>query len=287
MKRYYLDTNALYALANYMDKFTNNSSVNLSLLNIKELISKVKDEKDFIRRREVIRKIKKNNLNIYPYLPIECVAKAFKLDISEIELIENLKVGLWKQMKIMADSDTLDIYIEKLKEEGVDLFELLEFDKNKKTENFLKLNKELDIGKRQYNDVKKSQEESTKYTEIDIEEALGLKESKVDKEVHEKKKKILTDMLNDCNIYYTDEDLEKQLLLYDGELTAFLLGIELYCFARCSTGKCAGKNDLLDITHLLYLRNENDIIVSDDKIFDVATVFNQKIGIEEFKKIWK
>ncbi|CZR99469.1 hypothetical protein CDFC105_71248 [Clostridioides difficile] len=281
MSRYYLDTNTLYALSNCMDKFTNKDCVNISLLNIQELISKIKDERDFIKRRKIIKKIGENNLNICPYIPIECVAQAFKLDISEIPWVKDLKVSIFKQAKIMSSSETLDEYSDRLQEEGINLFEYLESNKKIKTEIFIDLNKELDISKKEYNSMKKEQKEEIKYIKLDLEEVFGLKESKAK---YEKEKMLLIKTLNSCNISYTDEDIENTLSLYNGELTAYLLGIELYNFEKCSTGKCVGKNDLLDITHLLYLRNENDIIVSSDKIFKVSTMLTQRISIEEFKK---
>ena len=49
--------------------------------------------------------------------------------------------------------------------------------------------------------------------------------------------------------------------------------------------KQADRNDLNDLMHLLYLRDKNHIIVSDDKIYSICTMKTMRMGINEFKDI--
>lgn len=46
--------------------------------------------------------------------------------------------------------------------------------------------------------------------------------------------------------------------------------------------KPSGNNDISDLTHLLYLKDENYIIVSDNNIYKSATLTNMRMTCNDF-----
>jgi hypothetical protein len=85
---------------------------------------------------------------------------------------------------------------------------------------------------------------------------------------------------------YTEEEFKQHLNAYDGSLTTYLLGLNTFAFKCGMLGQQVHRNDYTDIKHLLYLRSENDIIVSNDSIFTKIIGQTQLMKIEDFKKVF-
>jgi hypothetical protein len=85
------------------------------------------------------------------------------------------------------------------------------------------------------------------------------------------------------NVEYDNEKFNKLLNNYTGELTAFFLGLLVHNFLKIDNGAMSGRNDYLDILHLLYLRDENYKIVSSDKLFTNDVMKMQRMSLDDFK----
>lgn len=286
--RYYLETNSIYSLVNKLDAIAKYDNVYISVLGIQEIISAIYDRSNFKRSMSAISKIKKSGISTCSYLPIECIAMSFKLDFSKFELIIERKEELWKRASVLTESTTFEEYEDKLYKMGININTILQDEE--KTEVFNRINF-CDIVHNdsvQFRERKKTQRETPQYNEINLDDLSiddsveGQKKSRV-----EAIRPTLINFLDNCKLTYNEDYIKDLCGNYNDELTTFLLGCLLYNYEKVKDGGKAGRNDFIDLQHLLYLRNENDFIVSDDKIFNKATIFNHKIGVDEFKKIFK
>ena len=138
--------------------------------------------------------------------------------------------------------------------------------------------------------LKKEQEENPTYVQIDINKAFGLEESESDIDAKSEEVSLLRGVLGSLSIAYEEQDIVNAMRKRDkSALVAVLLGNHLY---GASKGfefdrKLAGRNDVNDLMHLFYLRDENFIIVSDDKIFDNSTLKNMRMKVNEFLQVIK
>ncbi|AXH53794.1 hypothetical protein ACEE25_14660 [Clostridium perfringens] len=276
-KKFYLDTSAIYALSNKLDTLAKMDNVFTSILGIQEILSRVSEKPHFNRRKILINKIVESKIKFYPYLPLECIAMAFKLDISECEFIKEEKVEFHKKIKLLLKSNSYESYIEKLKDIGIDEKEFLSDLKKQKKSISKKFNERFKENRRQF------KESEGKVRKIDINHIL-LDDSSLKKREDSYIKEFIITLLNNIKVNYTNEYINELCDNYSGELTAFFLGQSMYEFSRSYNGEFAEKNDYLDIQHLLYLRGENEVIVTNDKIFQKSTIFKQRISVEEFIK---
>lgn len=109
-----------------------------SLFALQEIVEGIKKE-NFHKRKVLLSKIMSYKLKVYPFLPVECVASAFRLDVSNFLEILYAKDMLVKKvsMEIRAD-DYWDYHNKLLSIVGVNEAELKEYTsefelKNKRT----------------------------------------------------------------------------------------------------------------------------------------------------------
>lgn len=283
--KYYLETNAIYSLINKIDLFVDSVDVATSLYAYEELISGL-NEQQYHRRKVLITKLKGSKLKIYPYLPIECIAIAFELDITSLQIIQEKKKLLLKKVNLIISSDNYSIYEKRLRE--IEDIEILEEKKIIDENEVIMANKLREMIKENHSDIKnleKRQKIEPEYHEIDIMKAFGLVDEKPD---YEYARQILIQMLKECKISYENADIDESVRRYDGrQLVAFNLGQMAYMWHRSYHMKPAGNNDISDLMHLLYLKDENYIIVSNDKIFANATLAKMRITCDDFLKIFE
>lgn len=283
--KYYLETNAIYSLINKIDLLVDSVDAATSLYAYEELINGI-NEQQYHRRKVLITKLNESKLKIYPYLPIECIAIAFELDITSLPIIQEKKKLLLKKVNLVISSDDYSIYEKRLREiKGIDALEEKKIiDENEG----IMVNKLREVIKQNHSEIKnlkKQQKIKPEYHEMDFTKALGLVDEKPN---YEYERQILIQMLKECKISYDDTDIEEIVQRYDGrKLVAFILGKITYMFHRSYHMKPAGNNDISDLIHLLYLNDENYIIVSNDKIFANATLAKMRITCDDFLKMFK
>lgn len=78
---------------------------------------------------------------------------------------------------------------------------------------------------------------------------------------------------------------EEIIALYKGSLDIYLFANFTYHLKRKALREGAAKNDFLDIIHAVYLVNREDVIVSDDRIFDSILPKINKISVDEYKNL--
>lgn len=104
-----------------------------------------------------------------------------------------------------------------------------------------------------------------------------------DTQDYTQEKLLLVGLLKFLKLSYTNTDIEEILENYDKkQFVAFLLGANIYEYTRANSNKKRKFNDIIDIQHLLYLKDENYIIVSNDKIFDDISLNKMRIKTAEF-----
>jgi len=282
-KKYYLETNALYSLVNHMHLFVDCAEVATSLFAYDELISGI-DPAQYHRRKVLISKMKESGLKIYPYLPIECIAISFGLDISKCPIIVEKKMSLWKRVNLVITSNDYSKYVYELQNKGVDLKEKQVVNDYERA-NAKVLNAVLKDNHSELLAINERRRLKPEYYKIKVEDLLLDSNQKPN---YEREREMLTQVLNACSINYDEADLENAVRKYDGrQLVAFILGKMLYIWNRSYYLKQAGINDVADLEHLLYLKDENYVIVSNDKIFNHSTMAQNRIGSDDFLAMFK
>lgn len=282
-KKYYLETNALYALINKVEQFVDNCEVATSLFAFEELVEGI-DEQQYHKRKVILNKLKESRLKIYPYLPMECIAISYGLDISQLPIVKRKKELLWTKVKLAISSDNYADYAERLKEiVGTEVeVEKAENDKYEE-ETKEQLNRFIKESHINLKSIRERQEKEPTYYQIDVNEMFM-----EDEPLYEMEKGMLIRFLDECKIEYEEKDIEEIIKRYDGrQLVAFILGEQFYMLDRSYNMKLSGKNDLFDLTHLLYLKDENYVIVSDDKIFDKIMLPCMRVTCNEFLDLYK
>lgn len=282
-KKYYLETNALYSLINKVELFVDKCEVATSLYAYEELVDGI-DEQKYHRRKVILNKLKESKLKIYPYLPIECIAISYGLDISQIPIVKRKKELLWTKVQLAISSDNYADYAERLKKiMGTEVE--VEKAENDKYEEEVKeqINRLIQENHTNLKSLRESQEREPTYYQINVNEMFV-----EDEPTHEIEKGMLIRFLDECKIEYGEKDIKEIIKRYDGrQLVAFILGEQFYMWDRSNNMKLSGRNDLFDLTHLLYLKDENYVIVSDDKIFQHTTLSSMRITCNDFLNLFK
>ena len=279
--KYYLETNAIYSLINKIDIFADSTDVATSLLAYEELIDGI-DEKNYHKRKILIMKLKASKLKIYPYLPMECIAISFGLDISGLPVVQKRKKFLWKKVNLVVSSDDYLTYVKALKEtEGIEFLKEKESIDENEVITAKKLKKLIMQNSNEIEATKQRQKIEPEYHKIDIEKIFDTDK----KTTYEFEKKILIQILDSCKISYGSSDIEDIIQNYDGhQLVAFILGQTAYTWNRSYHKKSSEYNDIPDLAHLLYLKDENYIIVSNDKIYKDITLPKMRVKPNDFLK---
>lgn len=289
-KIYYLETNALYALSGCFAEISEvDIEVATSLFALQEIVDGIKEE-DFHKRKVLLSKIMSYKLKIYPFLPVECVAIAFFLDISDFPEILCTKEILIKKINMAIRADNYwDYHNKLLNAVRIDENEVKKHTDQFEVENKKKISAIVDAERKSIDKLHKEQKTNPQYIKIDINEVFGIEsDGGANHQSVDNVTLLLRKLLDSIHIQYRDADIFEKVKERDKKaLVAMLLGVDMYSTAKSFKvdRKQADRNDLNDLMHLLYLRDKNHIIVSDDKIYSSCTMKTMRMGINEFKNI--
>lgn len=288
-KTYYMETNALYALSNHFDAIANsNMKVATSIFALQEIVDGV-DAGSFHRRKVLLNKLCSSSVTIYPYLPKECITTAFHLDVSARPQILDEKAALLEQIKLIRSSESFSVYCNRSANElGIDVIAARKSDDQREQENKRIISKEIESDRIYIRKLRKEQAEHPSYIQIDPIKAFSLHTDVPDINLHSDEAKLLQSVLDSLLITYEEQDLRDIMLQKDPDaLVAFFLGCQLYGGAKALEldRKLAGHNDVNDLIHLLYLRNRDSLIVSEDTIFDISSMGDMRIKNDAFLEL--
>lgn len=290
-KTYYMETNALYALSKHFDNIAkSNVNVATSLFALQEIVDGI-EEDSFRKRKILLNKICSSSVLIYPYLPKECITTAFHLDISELPQIIEEKAFLLEQLKLIRSSDSFDEYSARSADKlGIDVLAVKESNDQREQKNKRIISKEIESDRIYIKKLRQKQTENPSYIQIDPMKAFSLEEDTPDINLYSDEAKLLRGILDSLLILYDEQDILDAMIQKDKDaLVAFLLGYHLYSGAKAleMDRKLAGRNDINDLMHLLYLRNKDSVIVSDDNIFNISSMKNMRIKNDAFLNLIK
>ena len=280
-KIYYLETNALYSLANYLGVIAEKVEAHTSLFAIQEIVSQI-DEENYCKRKSVLSKLCSSNLKIMFHLPKEMAMRAFRLDISELDQIKHEKSLLWNQAMLVCSSSSYDEYCEKAKKmydfDVKDSKEIEDaYDKNATAgmqEEIYKEIQKIKARRRKEKEicqkygVKSLSElppsppiEGVEYVTIDVDQLLLDEENVPEREENIRDIKELSQrILHHLGIACDEVELDKLVRNRSKErLAAFMLGNLSYCFSEIFGGKTPKRNDAIDLCHLIYLRPQKSL----------------------------
>lgn len=289
-KIYYLETNALYVLSNrFADVVAAGINVSTSLFALQEIVEGIEEE-NFQKRKVLIEKIISNGVKIYPYLPRESIVKAFNLDISQIPQILEEKKLVIDKINLIRNADNFQEYYTGTSENiGIDVVEIKKYNDEIEEENRKKIYDMIVSERKRIEQLRKEQEETPTYIEIDVEKIFGLKdEPDSDREENQDIECLLKSILSSLNIEYSESDIFESMKNRDrSALVAFQLGYNMYGAAKGLgvNKKGADRNDINDLMHLLYIRDRNHVMVSDDKIFSFCTMENMRMETSKFLEL--
>lgn len=289
-KIYYLETNALYALCNHFsDIVASGINVSTSLFALKEIVDGIEEE-NFQKRKVLIEKVISNGVKIYPYLPRESIAKAFNLDISQIPLVLEEKGQLIDKVNRIRSADDFQEYYRGIAENtGIDVKEIKKYNDVIEKENKKKINDVIVSDRKRIEQLRKEHRENPTYIEMDVEKIFGMNdESNSDREVNRDIECLLKSILSSLNIEYSESDISDSMANMDkSALIAFQLGYDMYGAAKGLgiSKKGADRNDINDLMHLIYIRDKNHVIVSDDNIFSFCTMGDMRMTTGKFLKL--
>ncbi|KQY84183.1 hypothetical protein ASD24_10405 [Paenibacillus sp. Root52] len=279
--KYYLETNVLYSMINSIPKLKKTSDAATSLLAYQEIVWGISPEQ-YHKRKILLTKLKESGLKIYPYLPVECILISFGLDVSNVPLIIEEKRLLWGQVNLIISCENYEDYAYALKTQyDIDIdeasYKIQMREKSKQT--ILQ-----DIIEKNHKEIKREKNEraeSPQYHKINIEDLIFDPDKKPDLTVE---RELLIEALQICKFDFLDTEIDELLLNYDGkQLVAFILGRYSYTWNRSRTNRTPDINDPIDINHLLYLRDENHMIISDDRIFETAALRSMRMNCSDFR----
>ena len=306
-KIYYLETNALYSLVNYFDLVTKKVEAHTSLLAMEEIVSQISEE-DYYQRKSILTKLIASKLKIMPYSPKEMIMAAFGIDISHLDKILEEKKYLYEKIKLITRCESYEKYKEQvLKLYNIDITEEKRIEDQYDLETTERLKeevyKEIKIVKERRKKEKEickkygvqrlsellnhKKIEGVEYFEIDVNKVFGFNNATLEcGEDARRERMLLTGILDSLKIEYSEEDVNDLIIKREKEkLCAFLLGSSFYQFTEIYHGKTPKRNDWVDIIHLIYLENENYVIVSDDKIYNDVTMETMRVNLQEFIKL--
>jgi len=265
--KFYLETNALRKFNSKFSYYSQNSFT--SAFAIVELISGLK-KKDFFIRKKVIENLFKSNIKIEWKLPHNVIADAFTLIDFNEQRINDLK----SLCTFLINSVTLEDFENKCNKDNI-RYGLKYFEKYN------------DFFSRHF--VKSTIEGNIKIQEI-FNEWKELNESN--------KRETLEQLQKDCfilncsfsilafakffanQIYNGKANEEQEEDIYNSytrQISFFIDAFSFYSVEKMIQGSQPDKNDLKDLYHFVYLRNDSSIqLLTDDKLL---------LGITE--KLWK
>lgn len=246
----YLETNSLRTLANKLSDSNFAQNKYTSILTIIELLSGIKDNNEYQRRRGIINKIVESEIynRIYPLFPTTIFYKAFGCYMNDEEDAHSI-IDLLKIIATIPDYYDF-ITLISIHKEFEKYFRFTQDFDNTSSKHFISLIAD------------KSKDTDTKKL-IPVFEARW-------------KEKDFNSILNISVNYYASKipanlangrTFDELVTSYDKSINPFLLASSYYVDQKNSFKNDVAKNDSIDLLHLLYIR-EGDTIVSDDALLN-------------------
>lgn len=244
----YLETNAIRECASQLenrefieDKFT-------SVLTILELLSGIKDDKSFKLRKSILEKVSKSRIRIIKHFPEIVILRAFGLNIENPEVTENI----FRIVSLIIVSFELNDFLIRINENQLDVYwEVI----NKYDEN-------ADLGFKEA--VHK------KFINFDFQESLENFYSRWNSEnfneIWVNILEFFAEILLKIYPFKTNENVSQAIHQYDNTVDIYLVAITFFLYKKVLLKNFVGKNDYIDINHLVYLRGYCDQIVTNDKL---------------------
>lgn len=261
--RYYLETNALYSI----DKInkTCGDDCFTSIFSLFELISGLKEE-NFSKRKNLFIKLHESQIGLDKKFPEEIIFDSFDV-MKGYEFVEDRVSALNTQIQGIINSKNFEDFEAFNKNNQIDFnFDFFRFTDDKWNNGFV--NATVEGNKR----ISKVLEKENK-TIFDNEQIVELKNNKDLKKFFEFEPALsksisivaFAGFLKNYGIDSTEEEIYES---YNGLIEQYIQCLSDYSDDKMIKSETPSKNDFSDLTHLLYLRNDNEkAIVTDDKIF--------------------
>ena len=256
---FYFETNALRKLAYRLSEESFVKDKYTSILSLIELISGICDNDSFLLRKSIIGKVIQSKILIDLCLPELVRFNAFGVQISNDEISNSIRDIL----DFITTSDNYSSFQEEIKSN--DLAQYLGFiytydnnARNKFKESIMNNSTESDT-KRLISEF------NNRWLPININSNLNTVI-----QYHASKIKELPNELR---------TLEQVMVSYDKSIDIYLLVSSYYVDLKVSLKNIPAKNDYFDLSHLIYLKGIDNIIVSDDKMLhkNMKTLFPNNI----------
>ena len=244
MKKYYLDTSTVRQYSNKLEKFKN-KNIFTSILVIFELLSGVNNEKEFFLRKSVIKNLCKSNIQIDWSFYIEKMYQSFGIKYISIESV--VIKEFFKKILLCNTFQEFKDFRVYINNGDYYLFESIKsFDDNI-----------MDAGKLY------SKNAMHEWRNLNIQDKKEVKNK-----ILENTNYLCQQNLKDLSINCAETlSISNQIInSYNNELDVYLFNNSLFFINKEINGQECGKNDTLDLLHLIYL-SKGDFIISEDKIF--------------------
>lgn len=244
----YFETNALREFAGLLNKTDFVKDKFTSILSILEILTGIKDEKSFQLRKAILKKILFSEIKIVKYFPEIILLKSFGFDINN----DNVCKTLFRISFLIIDCKSFEDFLEKVVKNGFknDWGFLIKYDENAAIE------------------FKRKVEQN--FGNSDLKQLINRFKSRwVFENFFQLKNEIVRFFAQTAiNIFPSEssKSIFEVISLYDHSIDIYLFTMTFYLDEKNSFKKNVGKNDYLDINHLLYLRNNNYKIVTEDKL---------------------
>ena len=251
--KYYLETNALIDLSNHLGNPALNDIAFTSVYAMLELVSGINNE-NFNRKRSALKKLHEAQLALDFIFPEEKLADCF----SAIEFEEGRKDDLITLTQLIIESESINEASNKIAAKGVhfDLLYFIDYD-DRWRKNFIDAtiagNKEI----KQLLSAEKSTNEDT--SNVLFNQIRSSKRFNFDLTLFS----IAASYAKSTGI-----DEEEIFASYNGNGDIFIQALSDYGIDKMARNEIPAKNDIFDITHLLYLHDKGDVIVSNDRIYE-------------------
>lgn len=266
--RYYLDTNVIYNIKKIpVEKLT--SSL-ISILALIELISGIRDDKSYVRRKAIITNVFSRNLMIDWAMPEEIVFDSFDIFEDEYEFKDDRQEKLMKLINALLWSNSYESYCSSegyQSEHGHAYFKAIDDEMNLMFVLRSMMGNEV---------IKQSFESETDNNSITVDgNAYLIDTPKALKDFFDLFPEMnraatingLASMIAKriANETFTTEDVFET---YNGLVDIYVNAMSRYSIYKVSNYDLPAKNDFSDLTHLLYLKDVSGRkMVSDDRIF--------------------
>ncbi|OAQ41967.1 hypothetical protein A5893_02280 [Pedobacter psychrophilus] len=267
MYYYYLETNALYNIKNISVDTIKNCYT--SVLSIIELVSGIKDDSSYRKRKAILNLVFESKITIDFAMPDEIIFNSFDI-FTDYEFIEERIDLLLVLVKSLIESESYDYYIKSDQYNhrlGHEYFKNIDNEMSKRfifssnlgakamrqTISIDSYNNAVIIDNKEFNlnSTKKLGDFFDQFPELNSSMTINALSKMI---------------LNFSKI--EDFSLEDVYNSYNGLVKTYVSFFSKYCITLIVNGGSPAKNDFVDLTHLIYMKNNLDtIIISDDNLF--------------------